>query len=89
MAKNSSSRGSTPSRIRFIMVEAELGDGDVGQITRAIQNALRPPPPPSVKRIAPATQGHSKKALDGEVDGVGSVFGEDLTSGLERGLEGA
>lgn len=30
------------SRIRFIMVEAEIADGELGQITAAIQNALRP-----------------------------------------------
>lgn len=34
------------SRIRFIMVEAELADGgDLSQVTQAIQNALRPPAP--------------------------------------------
>lgn len=32
-----------PSRVRFIMVEAEMADGnDLSQITQAIQNALRP-----------------------------------------------
>jgi hypothetical protein len=55
MAKNSSGKTSTPSRIRFIMVEAELGDGDIGQITQAIQNALRSPTAPSVKRLAATT----------------------------------
>ena len=52
MAKNSSAKTSTPSRIRFIMVEAELGDGDIGQITQAIQNALRSPTTPPIKRLA-------------------------------------
>jgi hypothetical protein len=42
MAK-SSSGSRNPSRIRFVMVEAELGDGDISQITQAITNALRPP----------------------------------------------
>lgn len=33
------------SRVRFIMVEAEMADsGDLSQITQAIQNALRPAP---------------------------------------------
>jgi hypothetical protein len=46
-----------PSRIRFVMVEAEIGDGDIGQITQAITNALRGPAPTVVKRIAaPAPQ---------------------------------
>jgi hypothetical protein len=30
------------SRIRFIMLEAEIAEGDLGQITAAIQNALKP-----------------------------------------------
>lgn len=55
MAKNSGGRASTPSRIRFVMVEAELGDGDIGQITQAIQNALRSPATSSVKRLAATT----------------------------------
>jgi hypothetical protein len=54
MAKATKTGG--PSRIRFVMVEAELGDGDIGQITQAISNALRGPAPNTVvKRIvAPA-----------------------------------
>ena len=52
MAK-SSSGPKNPSRIRFIMVDAELGDGDISQITQAITNALRPPMAiTAVKRIA-------------------------------------
>src|SRR5882724_7308025 len=36
----------------------------------------------------PGGQGHSKKALNGEVDGVGAVFGEDLASGSDGRAEG-
>jgi hypothetical protein len=54
MAKNSTG-SKNPSRIRFVMVEAELGDGDIGQITQAITNALRGPAPVVVKRIASST----------------------------------
>jgi hypothetical protein len=39
MAKSASVKA--PSRIRFVMLEAELPDGDLGQITQAIQNAIR------------------------------------------------
>lgn len=53
MAKNPSPSRS-PSRIRFVMVEAELGDGDITQITQAITNALRIPAGAGVKRIAVA-----------------------------------
>jgi len=35
------SKGGT-SRIRFIMLDAELPEGDLSQITSAIQNALQP-----------------------------------------------
>jgi hypothetical protein len=34
--------GGGNSRIRFIMLEAEMSDGDLSQITEAISNALRP-----------------------------------------------
>ena len=40
MAKGAAKSGS--SRIRFIMLEAELHDGDLSQVTQAIQNALKP-----------------------------------------------
>lgn len=41
MAKGTTSKSTGTSKIRFIMVEAEIADGDIGQITQAIQNALR------------------------------------------------
>jgi len=53
MAKNSTAKSGGTSRIRFVMVDAEIADGDIGQITQAIQNALRgPAQTPSIKRIA-------------------------------------
>ncbi|MDQ6436160.1 hypothetical protein RB623_19045 [Mesorhizobium sp. LHD-90] len=51
MAKGSTVKSGGTSRIRFVMVEAEIADGDIGQITQAIQNALRGPAP-TVQRIA-------------------------------------
>ena len=41
MARQPVSKGGT-SRIRFIMLDAELPEGDLSQITSAIQNALKP-----------------------------------------------
>lgn len=41
MAKQSTNKGAT-SRIRFIMLDAEIPEGDLSQITSAIQNALKP-----------------------------------------------
>lgn len=51
MAKNSISKSGGSSRIRFIMVDAEIADGDLGPITQAIQNAIRGPSP-TVQRIS-------------------------------------
>jgi hypothetical protein len=34
--------GSGPARIRFVVLEAEIPDGDLSQVTQAVQNALRP-----------------------------------------------
>ena len=42
MAKSGSTRSGGTSRIRFIMLDAELADGDLTQVVHAIQNALRP-----------------------------------------------
>lgn len=41
MAKQQPAKGGT-SRIRFIMIDAEIPEGDLSQITSAIQNALKP-----------------------------------------------
>jgi hypothetical protein len=41
MAKQPSPKGGM-SRVRFIMLEAEIPEGDLSQITTAIQNALKP-----------------------------------------------
>lgn len=40
--KSTTTTGNGVSRIRFVMLDAELPDGDISQITEAIQNALRP-----------------------------------------------
>lgn len=42
MARASSSGKGGSSRIRFIMLEADLSEGDLSEVTTAIQNALRP-----------------------------------------------
>lgn len=57
-------KGNGTSRIRFITLEAEMPEGDLTQITNAIQNALRPAsvtgpkvPKASVQMIGPGDQG--------------------------------
>lgn len=56
MAKGSAGKSGGTSRIRFVMVEAEMADGDIGPITQAIQNALRGPAP-IVQRISSPSNG--------------------------------
>jgi hypothetical protein len=44
MARGSSAKsGGGPARIRLVILEAETPDGDLSQVTQAVQNALRPP----------------------------------------------
>ena len=70
MAKTAKLGG--PSRVRFIMMEAEIGDGsDLAHFTHAIQNALRSPAPVAVKRIAapaPHVNGGPESGEAGLVD---------------------
>jgi hypothetical protein len=49
------------------MVEAELGNGEIGQITQAIQNALRSPTTPAFKRLT-APKDEDKAAAAQEVE---------------------
>lgn len=42
MAKAAKPSSSGPARIRFVILEAEIPDGDLSQVTQAVQNALRP-----------------------------------------------
>jgi hypothetical protein len=53
MAKNPGKPGGT-SRIKFIMLDAEIADDQIQSVTQAIANALRSPAPPSPKRLPPA-----------------------------------
>jgi hypothetical protein len=54
MAKGSSSKGGS-SKVRLIVFEAEMSDGDLSQVTQAIQNALQPRPAP-IRMIQAAPQ---------------------------------
>src|SRR5207249_867996 len=74
------------SRVRFVMVEAETADGDLGQIMQAIQNALRGPSP-AVQRIAPPvvaktiTQESQEDQIEPEVEEEGQT---DVTPHVPR-----
>jgi len=70
-------RGSIPksgnSKVRLIVFEAEMSDGDLSQVTQAIQNALQPRQP-SVRVV----QSSPPKALTESVDEQLEVDDADL-----------
>lgn len=70
MAKQPTSKSGT-SRIRFIMLDAEIPEGDLNQITVAIQNALKPATTVIQHRL-PTTV----PAIAGEIET--EVFDDDL-----------
>ncbi len=80
MAKQPTSKNGT-ARIRFIMLEAEVQEGDLSQITAAIQNALKPTTTIVQQRLpgAPATL----------ASGVITEVGEDDIIDLEAENESA
>jgi hypothetical protein len=53
MARGNSRVSNPNSTIRFVMLEANLGDGDFSQITTAITNALRQPATPTQRLLTP------------------------------------
>ena len=80
MAKQPTSKNAT-ARVRFIMLEAEIQEGDLSQITAAIQNALKP----TTTIIQQRLSGSSATLASGVItDG-----GEDDVIDLEAEVEGA
>lgn len=72
MARGSNSRGgggnTGPSRVRFVVVEAEINsDHDLTNITQAIQNALRPAPSAALPRTAQQVRLSAPPSLDEEI----------------------
>jgi len=62
------------------MVEAELGDGDIGQITQPIQNALRSPATPLTKRLVvkrPVNNETPDTEIETEIEEVDNVDDDD------------
>lgn len=70
MAKSLPKNGT--SKVRLIVFEAEVSDGDLSQFTHAIQNALRPAQSlaPRVVQIAPPSPAEANLAINGEEDGL-------------------
>lgn len=77
MAKSSGSKASGSSRIRFIMVEAEMSDGDLTQITQAIQSALRGPVVASQKIISTPSLPRANGEAGVEEDADEDLNGDD------------
>ncbi|WEX85991.1 hypothetical protein PZN02_002238 [Sinorhizobium garamanticum] len=68
MAKGTTGKTGGTSKIRFIMVEAEIADGDIGQITQAIQNALKTSPPATTTQRIAGPNGVKAVAREAEID---------------------
>lgn len=86
MAKQPSSKGGT-SRIRFIMLDAELPEGDLTEITAAIQNALKPTTTvihqrlPSSPTLGALSNGSRDAELNTSIDAVTPEEASSVSSG--------
>ena len=89
MAKNSVKTGGT-SRIRFIMVDAEIADDQIQSVTQAISNALRGPNTMTKRIAAPPAQlnggnGAAEQAEETEVlDDTEEVDAMDVTPAASK-----
>lgn len=59
-------KGNGTSKVRFIMLEAEMPEGDLAQITTAIQNALRPAQVNGQRFTKNSTQAIGQSEMDDE-----------------------
>jgi hypothetical protein len=80
MARGTSKSNGGTSRVRFVMLDAEIAERDIAAVTQAIQNALRGPAPNTVKRLAaPASS-----QLNGSTDAAtADLVDETETAGEE------
>ena len=78
MPKGANGRTGGNSKLRFIMLEADLADGDLSQITSAITNALKPQTLIPIHRPG-LNSGPASVVNVGELEDVGSagVLSED------------
>ncbi len=67
MGKQFKASGGGTSRVRFVLFDAEVPDGEMGSLMQTIQNALRlPSPAPTVQRIAAAPKATAAEPPLGE-----------------------
>src|SRR5690349_20763099 len=75
MGKQFKANGGGTSRVRFVLFDAEVRDGEMGSLMQTIQNALRQPAPaPPVPRVTMAP-----KATAAEISG-----NEQLVEAIEE-----
>lgn len=72
MAKSNNQRGGGSSKVRLVVFEAEVSDGDLSQFTQAIQNALQPRG--SQPRVITVQQ---QRALSNEADAENEIISDD------------
>lgn len=65
MAKAYAGKSGATSRIRFVMVDAEIAEGEIGPITQAIQNALGGPAPVAFRRLVSPSKAPTQEANGG------------------------
>lgn len=79
--KNKGESTTRPNRIRFIMLDADISDGNLTELTHAITSALRPQtahrlPPPTPVRELPSGNGHPP-ADDPEIEDAEIIQPDD------------
>lgn len=83
-SNNKGGNGNGPSRVRFIMLDAELTDGDFSQITQAITNALRPTTIIQ-QRLLGTPVGASSDLVDQQDEGLVDTDIDEATPTVEIG----
>ena len=72
----SSTKSGGKSRIRFIMLEADLSEGDLSEVTSAIQNALKPKTPQVIVHRTEELEGRTIEAAE-IGDDLDEMFDQD------------
>ena len=84
MARNGAPKNGN-SKIRFIMLEADLSEGDLTQVTQAIQNALRPSQPLTrLIQAPPVAQNNSDDVEAVDLDMGGEPLEEQVAAPRSR-----
>lgn len=77
MAKNSTVKTGGPARVRLVVLDAEIADGDLTSLTQALQNALRSPNATVVQRVV-STNGSKSIAHQSTPEDQVTEVGEEI-----------